>query len=509
MENFSRKKTAIAVFPPVEFPSRLVDAAEGAVALPVVADAAVEPRAAALFEKLLADRFVPASVIVNVQGDISYIHGQTGAYLEPAPGQPRLNVLEMAREGLRLELGAALHQAATRDGQAVHPGARVKTRDGIAHVNLSVMRLSEPESVRGLFLVTFQPVASPVAEAKSDRMSRKQAGRLGEMERELRFTRESLRSTVEELQSSNEELQSTNEELQSSNEELETSREEMQSLNEELQTVNAQLQTKVDALSQTNDDMQNLLNSTSIATLFLDGQLKIKRFTEQARAVVNLIPSDVGRPIGDLVSNLNYDQLEADAREVLRTLNSREREVQTKQGGWRQVRILPYRTMENVIEGLVVTFVDINQVKRAEQAAQAARAFAENIVAALREPVLVLDQELRVVMANKSFYRFFQVSRSDVERKLIFNLGNRQWAIPRLRQLLDKVLTRNAKFEGFEVSHDFPRIGRRVLLLNARRLKEGDEKGELILLAMEDATDRRHDQAGRKVRRAPRARRES
>ncbi len=191
------------------------------------------------------------------------------------------------------------------------------------------------------------------------------------------------------------------------------------------------------------------------------------------------------------MSNLNYDQLEADAREVLRTLNSREREVQTKQGGWRQVRILPYRTMENVIEGLVVTFVDINQLKQAERAAQAARAFAENIVATLREPVLVLDRELRVIMANKSFYRLFQVTRGEVERKPVFDLGNRQWAIPRLRQLLDKVLTRNAKFEDFEVSHDFPRIGRRILLLNARRLTEGDEKRELILLAMEDITDRR------------------
>ena len=206
-------------------------------------------------------------------------------------------------------------------------------------------------------------------------------GRVPELERELLHTRETLQSTVEELQTSNEELkstneelQSTNEELQSANEELETSKEEMQSLNEELQTVNAQLQGKLDDLAHANDDMQNLLNSTGIATIFLDQKLHIKRFTVEATKLVKLIPSDVGRPIGDLASNLQYDHLQEDAAEVLQKLGFKEKEVQTCDGEWRQVRINPYRTTENVIDGLCLTFVNITRLKLAEQAGRCRRA---------------------------------------------------------------------------------------------------------------------------------------
>ncbi len=217
------------------------------------------------------------------------------------------------------------------------------------------------------------------------------------MRENLQSTVEELETSNEELKSTNEELQSTNEELQSSNEELETSKEEMQSLNEELQTVNAQLQSKLDELSQASDDMQNLLNSTDIATIFLDSKLRIKRFTTEARQMIKLIASDVGRPVGDLVANLDYDTLEEDAAEVLRTLVFREREVRTKTGDWRLVRITPYRTTENVIDGLVVTFLDINKVKRAEQAAEEASTIASGIVDTIRESLLVLDTTFRVV----------------------------------------------------------------------------------------------------------------
>ena len=222
----------------------------------------------------------------------------------------------------------------------------------------------------------------------------------------------------------------------------------MQSLNEELQTVNAQLQSKLEAFSQANDDMQNLLNSTAIATMFLDGQLNIRRFTEEARKVFNLIPTDVGRPIADLASNLNYDQLVADAAEVLRTLAAQETEVPTREGGWRLVRILPYRTTENVIDGLVITLVDITRTKRAEQAAEQSRAYAESIVATVREPLLVLDPDLRVVSANRAFYRHFKVNAEQTERRLIYEVGNGQWDIPKLRQLLEKVLPKHSTLRG-------------------------------------------------------------
>ena len=402
------------------------------------AEAAVDPpapRLSAVFERLLLGRFAPASVIVNERGDISFIHGRTGHYLEPTPGQPRHNLLEMAREGLRLALAPALRRAARQKSEVVSAGVRVKTDGNFTLVDVAVSRITEPESIRGLFLVTFRPSAvatERAAQRKPSPPASRLPGRVDELEQELLFTKESLQSTVEELQTaneelkaSNEELQSTNEELQSTNEELETSKEEMQSLNEELQTVNAQLESKVQAFSQANDDMQNLLNSTAISTVFLDGHLNIRRFTEEARKVFNLIPTDVGRPIADLSSNLNYERLVADATEVLCTLAAREKEVQARDGGWRLVRILPYRTTENVIDGLVLTLVDITRTKRAEQAAEQSRAYAESIVATVREPLLVLDQDLRVISVNRAFCRRFKVSPNETERRLDLRTGRR------------------------------------------------------------------------------------
>lgn len=459
---------------------------------------APEPRLNAMFEGLLLERFAPASVITNERGDISFIHGRTGHYLEPAAGRPSHNVVAMAREGLRPALASALRRAAAQKGVVVQTCVRVKTNGSFTAVDVTVSRIAEPESIRGLFLVTFQPSAAPAARPagrKSSSAAGGSPGRVAELEQELLFTRESLQSTVEELQrtnealtSSNEELQSTNEELQSTNEELETSKEELQSLNEELQTVNAQLQSKVEAYAQASDDMQNLLNSTAISTVFLDDHLNIRRFTEEARAVFNLIPGDVGRPIANLTANLDYDRLVPDAREVLRTLAPRETEVPTRDGGWRLVRILPYRTTENVIDGLVITLMDITRTKRAELTAGHSRAYAESIVATVREPLVVLDRELRVVSANRAFYRHFKVSAAETEQRLIYELGHGQWDIPRLRRRLENVLSRKSAFEDFKVTHDFPGVGRRVMVLNARSLAPRAAQPGLILLAMEDVT---------------------
>ena len=236
----------------------------------------------------------------------------------------------------------------------------------------------------------------------------------------MQSTKESLQTTIEELETSNEELkstneelQSTNEELQSANEELETSKEEMQSLNEELSTVNTELQSKVDELSRANDDMQNLLNSIEIATIFLDGQLKITRYTEQAKRLVNLIPTDVGRPLADLVSNLNqatYDEMVRDCREVLRTLVFRQTEVQTKQGQWFLLRIMPYRTAENIIDGLVLTFVDINPVKQAQKSL---RRLSKVFTDAL-EPIVIVDLQGRIVDLNDEVVRTYGWTRDDL-----------------------------------------------------------------------------------------------
>ena len=220
--------------------------------------------------------------------------------------------------------------------------------------------------------------------------------------------------------------------------------------------------------------------------IFLDHALRIKRFTPEATKLVKLIPSDTGRPIGDLALNLRYDQLQTDAAEVLRTLVFQEKEVQTKDGEWRQVRILPYRTTDNVIDGLVMTFVNINRTKKAEQAAQQTRAYAESIVATIREPLLVLDAGLRVVSANPAFCRTFALSPRDVEGQIIYELNHGQWDMAGLRELLEDILPRDSAFEDFEVEHDFPGLGRKVLRLNARRLEQESGVPGMILLAIEE-----------------------
>ncbi|MEQ1827126.1 MAG: PAS domain-containing protein, partial [Pirellula sp.] len=445
-------------------------------------------------ERLLLGRFAPASLVLNDHGDILYIHGHTGEYLEPAQGEPRNNAFAMARQGLEIELATAVRECIRDGSEVVREGVRVKTGAEYVCVDLTVTKIDEPESIRGLMLVTFRPsqLAPPESNSKKrTRFTARDSQHIEQLERELKYlqeshqtTQEELETSNEELKSSNEELQSTNEELQSTNEELETSKEEMQSLNEELTTVNAELQTKLDSLAQSNDDLQNLLNSTNIATVFLDSELNIKRFTEQSKELVMLRPTDLGRPISELASNLNYIDLVADCKAVLKTLALKEAEVQTNKGVWYLMRIIPYRTADNVIDGLVLTFVDIRQLKAGERA----KAYFESIVNTVREPLIVLNPELRVLSANQSFYRTFQTNAKQTEGELIYELGASQWDVPKLRELLELVLPTKATVENYEVEVVLPKLGRRVFILNARRLEQSAGVGDLILLALEDAT---------------------
>jgi two-component system, chemotaxis family, CheB/CheR fusion protein len=299
-----------------------------------------------------------------------------------------------------------------------------------------------------------------------------------------------LQTSNEELKSTNEELQSTNEELQSANEELETAKEEMQSLNEEPMTVNAELQGKLEALEDANDDLQNLLNGTEVATIFLDNELRIKRFTLEAKRVSSLIAIDVGRPLSDIVSKLTYDRVIEDARDVLRTLVMQEREVQASDGSWFFMRILPYRTSKNTIDGLVLTFLDITKMKEAERVVQEARGLAVSIVETMREPLLVLDDQLHVVSANQSFYRTFQVTPREVEQQLLYHLCHGAWNMSDLRSLLEEILPERRSFRDFMVDRVFPQVGRKKLVLNGRRLEQDAALPGRILLAMEEITDR-------------------
>lgn len=328
-----------------------------------------------LADGLLLQQFSPAAVLVTATGDLVYISGRTGKYLEPAAGKVNWNIHAMAREGLRQEIALALPKALRTGERVICHNLSIGSNGSTQIVNLTVQPIAEPAALRGMVMLVFADVAKVpnLPHATAGKPGTKNGRREEELEQalvhkhqEVQTLREEMQSSQEELKSANEELQSTNEELQSANEELTTSKEEMQSLNEELQTVNVELQSKVDELSSANSDMKNLLNSTDIATVFLDSALFVRRFTTQATRIFKLIPNDLGRALSDIVTDLDYPGLLSDAEEVLRTLVFSEREVATVDGRWFQVKIMPYRTLENVIDGVVITFNDISRAKRLE-----------------------------------------------------------------------------------------------------------------------------------------------
>ncbi len=450
-------------------------------------------------EKMLLDTYTPPCAIINEKSDLLYIYGRTGKYLEPATGNFRSSIIDMAREGLRTELNIAIHRAVTQKKEVIFRDLNVKTNGAYQTIDLTVKPIKEP-TMQGLIMVTFEDVPSahlsrPV---KSTYRSKQVKEHIAELENQLKSTKENLQATIEELQTSNEELKSANEELmsaneelQSTNEELNASKEELQSLNEELVTLNAEHQAKIEEQSKSVSDLNNVIASTEIATLFLDNDLRIRDYTPAITRVINLIKTDIGRPVGDIVSNLEYEDLQRDVKEVLDTLVFKEMEIRDKQGSWYLMRILPYRTVDNIIDGAVITFIDITGRKRAEQMEQDARVYAESIVDTVQESLLVLDKDLGVISANPSFYSTFQVSHEETENKFIYDIGNSQWDIPRLRELLEEILPKNTHFKNFEVDHVFPGVGRKVMSLNARRIYQEGVGMERILLAIEDMTGRK------------------
>ncbi len=328
-----------------------------------------------LMDQLILQLFSPPAVLVNDKGDILYISGRTGKYLEPAAGKANWNIFAMARKGLQSDLSRAFQKVVRQKGKVTIQGLRVGANGGEQLVDFTVQAIEEPEALQGMFMVVFQDVAAATVRKPKVRIKghSSSGADIDELEQENKQLREELQNTREEMQTSqeelkaiNEELQSTNEELQSTNEELTMSREEMQSLNEELQTVNTELQSKVEELSRSNNDMKNLLNSTDIATVFLDKELNLQRFTTQATRIIKVMPRDVGRPITDIVSDLIYPEMPDDIREVLQTLVFMEKQIATRDGRWFTARIMPYRTLEDKIDGVVITFMDITSAKKLE-----------------------------------------------------------------------------------------------------------------------------------------------
>lgn len=415
-----------------------------------------------LTERTLLQHYAPVAALVDKRGDILYLHGRSGQYLEPAPGDPGMNILKMAREGLRRDLTIALHKAAANQEAVHHRGLLVRTNGNYTAVDLTIQPVAAGlDAATGptLFLVVLEE-AHPAAPQPLEKTAAAEStagaaegtvdvdARIAELRRELRAkeeylqtTNEELGTSNEELRSSNEEMQSVNEELQSTNEELETSKEELQSVNEELATVNSELQQKVADLSQANNDMNNLLAGTGIGTIFVDHQLRIQRFTPSVTQVINLILGDVGRPVGQIVSNLvGYDRLIEDLRIVLETLVPHEVEVETKTGEWYLLRIRPYRTRENVIEGAVITFTDITEMRRTKAALQESEAMRRlaTVVRDTHDAVLMHDLEGRILAWNPAAERLYGWTEAEALAMNVQDLipqGQREKSLAVLRQL--------------------------------------------------------------------------
>ena len=376
-----------------------------------------------LANHLLLKQFSPPGVLVNENGDIIYISGPTGKYLEPAVGKANMNIFAMLREGLRHEFPLAFHKAINTKGTVILNNIKVETNGGTQTLDVTIQWLDKPEPLNGMVMIIFSTVPE-IKDAKPLTKTGKKSVdtiKQSELEKELLHLHEEMQSTLEEMQTSqeelksaNEELQSTNEELQSTNEELTSSKEEMQSLNEELQTVNSELLTKVDDFSRVNNDMKNLLNSTDIATLFLDKEMNIRRFTNEATKIFKLIKSDIGRPLTDLVSDIEYPELATDALEVLKTLVFIQKQIPTKDGRWFSIRIMPYRTFDDRIDGLVITFVNNSDIKHLEGELLETEQMHRLILNSSSDVIIRLSTDWKILEFNPEAEKFFGKKRKDV-----------------------------------------------------------------------------------------------
>ncbi|HET9220835.1 MAG TPA: CheR family methyltransferase, partial [Terriglobia bacterium] len=462
-------------------------------------------------DRVAVSRFAPCGVLVNADLQVLQFRGTTDAYLQQPTGKASFDVLKMAREGLMLPLRATINKAKNED--------RIVRREGIRLPQGNKTRIADIEVIplRNLkercFLIVFEETGvrklsgsvfsePPETRGKTAGPGKEAARRIAELESELKETREYLQSVHErqeaaneELQASNEEVQSANEELQSVNEELETSKEELESANEELTTINEEMSSRNLELNRLNSDLVNIQTSARLPIVLLGRDLTIRRFSAQAEKQFNLLAADVGRPFNHVRHNLVWDEeqksgadIDSFIADVIASVQEREREVRNIEGRWYSLRVRPYLTADNKVDGAVLVLVDISDLKRTEQTIAGARDFSEAIIRTVRDPLLILNADLRVHMANDAFYKTFHVHREESSGRRVFELGNHQWNIPKLRQLLEEILPRKSFFDDFEVTHEFESIGRRTMLLNARQLTIPGQP-ERILLGIQDATE--------------------
>ena len=476
-------------------------------------------------DQVVLGSYAPAAVVVDDQLRILQFRGQTGMYIEPTAGTASFHLLNMVKPELATELRMALETTrkearSTRvEHVPFHDGAR------LAHVTLDVTPFRVIGSVAKFFVISFEDGVAPTGDAatpdtskrsahevngaKATRSSRSGASsqqklhdnakELGELRQELEAVRRHLQTVaeehsavVEEFQAANEEIQSSNEELQSTNEEIETSKEELQSLNEELTTLNDELRVRNTEADGLNDDLTNLLSAMRVPVIMVGTNLHIRRFTAGAERMMNVIPTDIGRPIGDIRSNVDVPNIEELITHVIATLDVTEREVRDRDGHWFMMHIRPYRTSGHKIDGAVIVYHDIDARKRASEELDDARRYAEAIVQTVRSPLLVLDGKLCGVSANRAFYDCFGISSEDIMSRSLFEFAGGEWNIPSLRVLLERVLSTGEAFDDVEVSHDFRTLGQRTMSLNARPIASQHGGPQLVLLAIEDITARKN-----------------
>ncbi len=454
-------------------------------------------------DRLMANQFAPPGVIVDAGWNVLQFRGSTEAFLTQPGGKASFQLLKMARDGLMLPLRTALTQARKRN----EPVRRENLRLGGAPARSLHLQVIPLKNLRErCFLVLFEdpagrsalPAPAPALPPgpRGDRLLRR---RVTELERDLLETRDYLQALQQqhdtahdELQASNEEVQSSNEELQSINEELETSKEELESSNEELITVNEEMSYRNGELSRLNSDLNNFHVSLSTPIIVLARDLTIRRFTPTAEKLFNLLATDVGRPIGGIRHNLQFDHLEDFVGQVIDRLALREVEVRDKDGHWYLLRARPYLTVDNKVDGAVLVLLDIDALKRGEQTLSQERDYAEAALRTARDSLVILRPDLTVNTANEAFYRTFALTPAQTENRLLFDLADGAWEIPALHALLADVLPRNHVFNDLEMTHSFGALGERTLLLNGRRLDGPDGAPLRIVLSIEDITERRH-----------------
>jgi two-component system CheB/CheR fusion protein len=460
-------------------------------------------------DQLLANRYAPVSVVVDDQMQILQLRGDTDPYLKLPPGTTNLKLLLMARAGLAIVLRTAVYEAQTQKRCVRQEQIQIDEGDRAHLLNLEVIPF-QPAAPTNLlyFLLIFEAVLPPTAPPSLTPQSQEFTNEA--LEREVMQLRQSLAAATQRelsaqahlqaviqehnylnqnLRVANEEVLSSNEELRSTNEELQTAKEEIQATNEELSTTNDELRSRNLRQNRDNSDLNNFVDSISVPIVMLTNDLRIRRFTPAAQRLFNVIPSDIGRPFSDLRTDFDVANLEAVTLEVLETLNTKEQEIQTRSGHWYALRIRPYRTTENQIDGVTMVLMDIDALKRHAATLELARNYAEAIVETVQIPLVVLDADLRVNTANRAFYNLFQVTAAETLQANLFELDDGQWNLPQLRSLLDEISSNDVEVQNFQIEHRFEQIGQKNLLLNACKLQREDGT-PLILLAIEDISDR-------------------